>query len=212
MPNPPARHLGKDALRILTTQFGFEGKPHALHRQVDDQHSIFITIDPWRPRKKDSSARLIIGIARKDNNELRRTMLQPEWETWDKTVVQKRPPFIEGSPPTLFSNVTKRELGLQEWLDTYMPRLFDECANLPFIKAQLEQQKDDKDFTIRPRMFEEMLDGWTNEAEVEFLDSFFIPRLHAVDGPERTKRQAQIDRIRAWIAEHPDGIERELTD
>ncbi len=61
-------------------------------------------------------------------------------------------------------------------------------------------------------MLNSLLDGWSDEAEEEFL----VPMIATLDedwpnDPDKSIRQGRVDRIRAWIAEHPDGVERELT-
>ena len=67
------------------------------------------------------------------------------------------------------------------------------------------------DPTRFPRMMEALMGGWNDAHEEEFL----LPMVAQLDetwksDPDGSIRRGKIDRVRAWIEEHPDGVEREL--
>ena len=210
----PSQNLGREAFSQLVEKHGFTGDAPNLFKQVDSQHAFCVRISRWdgRPEGGDNSFVLGLGVARRDNNQLRDVLL-PGWGDWGKTLIETSPPFIEECPRPNFSYMLNSIEEIGQWADLWIPRLVDETTNLPFIKAKLDEYKTDIGFTIFPRLVEAMLDGWNDEAEEEFMDGHFLRQLGEdwKDDPDRSIRQGRLDRVREWIAEHPDGIERELT-
>ena len=56
-----------------------------------------------------------------------------------------------------------------------------------------------------------LMGGWNAAHEEEFLGPM-VAQLDEVwkSDPDGSERRGKIDRVRAWIDEHPGGVEREL--
>lgn len=62
-------------------------------------------------------------------------------------------------------------------------------------------------------MMTALMDGWDDAAEEEFMAPMLVQLEETWDSdPDGSVRRGKIERVRAWIAEHPDGVERELID
>ena len=101
------------------------------------------------------------------------------------------------------------------WLNRTVPRLV-ELTNYRYIADTLARHgaaAPGLDRTRFPRMTEALLGGWNDSHEEEFL----VPMVAQLDetwksDPGGLERRGKIDRVRAWIEQHPDGVERELLD
>ena len=184
--------------------------------EVDDQHSATVMVGPNFGERRTNQASIHLGVIRRDINDLWRELYSSTLSESHATVSNGHRPHFWREPDPHFSYMHHSERVIQEWLDVHITRLADEACNFGFVSAKLEELANSDSTTAKfatiPRFMTALLDGWTDEAEQEFMAPM-IAQLDEdwPDDPDKSKRHAKIDRIREWIAGHPDGIERELT-
>ena len=216
MSSRTTQNLGRLSKAILVEDYGFQTGvkfPFFLYLQTDDQHALCVSISPWT-KGRQQRAGFNFGIARRDNNELRQRVMQPDWETWNSVVFERGiGDFHPKVGDAHFLPATHTAADIADWLGTHIPILVEHCANLPFIKQKLEEYKSQNfDQAVGPLTVEAMLDGWTNEAETEIMESYWLKSVaEATNTGHQARMQDMVDLIRSWIDEHPDGVERDLT-
>lgn len=192
-----------------------------IRRVVDDQHALIFEDGQWH-RGSAGGYRLIdpsLKVARRDVNELRALVCDDGWDSWGATFDVTREISVEwldrpdGWPKISAFAGTEAQVG--PWLESWMPRFLEEGPRMPLLYTILERAK------INPNkvgaglwqlQMTAMLDGWTDEDEEVYCLS---PErnLRSRDDVDEEIREAALARIaktRAWVAEHPNGIEREL--
>lgn len=184
--------------------------------QVDSEHSAYVELSPWEGRRRNFAS-IRFGIARRDVNVLRKQLLQLELSEKFATITDREPYFFGMRSPR-FEYIFHTPDVIQQWLDEMIPRLKDEASNFNFLSVKMDQYSRHAEPSTRrsvhiPRFMTALLDGWSDDAEEEFLAPM-VAQLDEDwrDDPDGLIRQGRIDRVRAWIAEHPDGVERQLTD
>ena len=108
-----------------------------------------------------------------------------------------------------------REMDVAEWVETWLPEWAEKTPNMPLLTEVIAKQAASPNKGVRSRVrsvrwMTAMLDGWTDADEEEFHLSY--EREHPTEPDKPDTFLEHIGRARAWIAEHPDGIERELMD
>lgn len=223
------RNVGWEVANRLLDVHGFEQgtdlSPGEFRRIVDSQHAATVTFEKWDEKGGGAlTARFELGVARRDINELWRDLLQEGWSIWWPTLRERHPWFFnDGRPHSGMSYLTwsggprtYSEDEVAHWVDTYIPRLLDEAMSLSFVREHLAKYQTGKnvDQTRLPRIMNALLDGeWTEEADAELLGRL---RLRIEKNPPGTDNHAlavrQLAAVEKWLAEHPDGIDRELAD
>lgn len=209
-------NVGRELRDLLFNEHGFEQGPYeegAFLRRVDAQHGVLINSGRWdAPDAGSKSVSIRIGFARKDNNQLWHELLDERVHEWSSTI-HVSDPFGEG--PKSFIGTGGLRPDIAGWLNKTVPRLL-ELANYRYITDTLARHGaavQGLDRTRFPRMMEALMGGWNDAAEEEFL----APMVAQLDetwksDPDGSVRRGKIDRVRAWIAAHPDGVARELID
>ncbi len=219
-PMLPDPDKGRDVLcevaDALVERFGFsEMEPGVYMFEVDAQHSAKVLVSPWNGRRRNL-ARVQQAVIRRDVNDLRRELLQPDLPVWASSISNSRPrPHFFGEDDPRFDYKFHTPEFVQERLDEAIPRLLSEACTFEFFSDYLLKCWNDPKNrqTSQAQMFmTALLDGWSEEAEQEFL----APMVRSLDKDwddesKKAWQQGRVDRVRAWIAEHPDGVERELT-
>lgn len=211
------RYIGEE----LIERFGFEEDPESsggsYRRIVNSQHAVVATIGGWSkiPGGGTTIPMPKFGVARRDINELWHFLIPRLRGPWGSTVAEQ-PWFFGREPVSFIWTDTPGEVS--GWLDDVIPRLVAEAPHWSFVKAHMELTAALPTPASRmkarfPRMMTSLMEGWTDAAEEEFM----LPMLAQLDepwdsDPDGSMRRAKIARIRSWIEEHPDGVERELID
>jgi|GEM_PF-3803903 len=217
------RNVEAEVADRIVEKYGFERMPNKtvawFRLIVDSQHSAMVLFSKWDGPNGPTgglTAAFKFGIARRDINELWSELFGNELGIWRTTVEERWPFFEHGRPGAGLSYSEYSVQEVEEWVDLWVPRLI-ESSTLPFVKEKLDEfskrSRPTVDMTKTPRMMNKLLDGeWSDADEVEFLGSFheMIEKFPA-DDERVVLRKAQLERLRAWLAEYPDGIERELT-
>jgi len=207
-------NVGLELRDLLFTDHGFEQghRASSFLRRVDAQHGVVIRADRWTAAGGgDVSLGVLIGFARRDNNQLWNQLLDERVHEWRTTVDVLDP---VGTGLKSFIGVGGLRPDISGWLNRTVPRLL-ELANYRYIADTLAEQRVEYqgrlDPTVFPRMMEALMGGWNDACEEEFL----APMVAQLDetwksDPDGSIRRGKIDRVRAWIEQHPDGVEREL--
>lgn len=208
-------NLGKAVVDRLIANHGFETSERIgeFRCVVDSQHALVYEDKQWHRSRSGgySSVDAWLKVARRDVNELRSHVMDDEWSVWGPTFDVTRE-----VRPGAFKVFFGTDADVEPWIDGWLPRFVEVAPHLPLLSSVLEKASSNprqKDGVRWVRWMTAMLDGWSVEDEEEFLG----PLLDGIDSPDlseefRARRQGRIDRTRAWVAEHPNGIERELTD
>lgn len=208
-------NLGRAVADRLIGQHGFEETDRIgeLRRIVDSQHALVFDDGHWHRGSKGGykSVNARLYVARRDVNELRAHVYSDDWLTWGPTFdVTKAVGVSDGF-------IFGTEEDVDPWIESWLPRFVAEGPHLPLLRSVLEKESaysKPRDGLRWVRWMSAMLDGWSDADEEEFLSS--IESILAVreDVPEEQRNSAQgrVDRTRAWVGEHPNGIEREFSD
>ena len=207
-------NVGLELQELLFTEHGFEqGHSGGLFlRRMDAQHGVVIKASRWTAAGGgDRKLGVLIGFARRDNNLLWRDLINERVNEW-RTTVDVLDPVGTGYKNFIGTDGLRPDIA--GWLNKTVPRLV-ELANYRYISDTLAEQgvayEGRLDPTRFPRMMEALLGGWNDAHEEEFL----APMVAQLDetwksDPDGSERRGKIDRVRAWIEQHPDGVEREL--
>jgi len=204
----------------LVERFGFseDAEYGGVYRRImDSQHAVSVRMGGWDclPGGGTPIPLPDFGVSRRDINELWHDLLNPRVKKWVDTVSGSLHFF--GRPQDSF-NYKDTPQTVREWTDEWIPRLIDEVPHLSFVEAQMalkakHEYQSTRNSVQVPRMMTALMAGWTEAAEAEFMTPLLVQLGETWDTDlDRSMRQGKIDRVRAWISEHPDGIERELTD
>lgn len=191
-------------------------------KQMDAQHWVGVTLSPpFRDRSPStpSRAQARCMVSRLDINKLRRELFDADPEDWFPSVTEAPGPWFFGEPPVFLEHEALGEPPppwlvqvpsepLRPWLDKQVLRLEREGPSLSFVRRQLELSG--PKLLRGPWICNRLLDGWDDEAE-EALSNW-ARELAEEDNDAARAAEEKIGRVRAWIAEHPDGVERELAD
>lgn len=217
--------LGRVVRDRLIDQHGFSemNRIGQIQRIVDEQHALIFEDGQWH-RSREGGYRHIspsLKVARRDINELRAYVMDDGWESWFATFDVTKEIGLEwldrpaGRPKGFPFAGTESQV--DSWLDSWMPRFAEQAPRMPLLYKILERAK------LKPHKvgagewqvwMTAMLDGWADEHEERFL----IPKDTALreredlDEVQLARLRGRVERTRAWIAEHPNGIERELMD
>jgi len=220
-------NVGRAVRDRLIGEHGFEetGDPYfgTLRKVVDSQRALIFEDHDW-DRSSEGGSREVsaqLKIARRDVNELRAYVSDDGWDSWGATFDVTKEISVEwlDRPDgwSRFSAFAGTEAQVDPWLESWISRFVDEGPRMPLLYTILERAK------INPNKvgasewqvwMTAMLDGWTEADEQQFL----IPKDIALrertdlDEDQRFRLRGRVERTRAWVAEHPDGIERELMD
>ena len=209
-------NVGLELRDLLFAEHGFEQghRDGSFLRRVDSQHGLVIRASRWAAAGGgDVSLGVLIGFARRDNNQLWNQLLDERVHEWRTTVSVLDP---VGTGYKSFIVVDGLRPDIAGWLNETVPRLV-ELTNYRYIADALAEQREAYegrlDPTLFPRMMEALMGGWNDAREEEFL----APMVAQLDemwksDPDGSMRRGKIDRVRAWIEQHPDGVERELID
>ena len=233
-------NAGRAVRDFLIGENGFAecDSEYKISRRVDRQHSLIFEDGHWHrgPKGGYTTVSPKLWVARRDLNDLSREISNPgsvrNWECRPTLNVTAHLD-IEWALPHRLSSQSRTFKGPEEWLppwvDSWLPVFADKAPHMPFLTEVLAKQSNgtraQRDWVRGWRKLTAMLDGsWTEAHDEEFLAP--IERFLAdPESNESTRtlpkeklaklivnRQAVLDRTRAWLAEHPDGIERELMD
>ncbi|MEM7095247.1 MAG: hypothetical protein AAF567_19770 [Actinomycetota bacterium] len=132
--------------------------------------------------------------------------------SWSGTVMERSSSRFAGRPPDRWNAHECSREDVASYLERWVPTL-DEVANLSFVDAYVDARNPATGsyLHLQARIANRMLWGWDAEDEAMLVDD--LERFsHVKEGhPTRVQMQAVYERRVAWIAAHPDGIERELT-
>lgn len=216
-----SRDVHREVHDALIGRFGYTHRDTGRFTiDVDSQHQALVVVGPNFGQRRTNQAEIGLGVIRRDVRDLESELLHDRLPEWRATIRNATKPHFWGEPDPYFSYLRHTSEDVQEWLDGNIPRLVTEACNYGFVAMKLEEAAShgssyaaSSDRTWSSRLATALLDGWTDEAEDEFM-SVLVSELEAEDrhDVDRSKRQGRIDRVRAWIAEHPDGIERECFD
>lgn len=211
------RFIGDD----LIERFGFEADPDAsggvYRRIIDSENAVEVLIDGWSrvPGGGTPMPRPIFGVARRDINELWHELLDERMRPWAATV-SEQPWFFDRERMSF--RYSSSPADVSGWLDDVIPQLVARAPHWSFVKAHMELSaalptKAGRMKVQFPRMMTALMEGWNDAAEEEFLSPMIaqLDEIWDLD-PDGSMRRAKIERIRAWIEEHPDGVEREMID
>ena len=212
------RDIHREIRDALVDRFGYTHRRQGRFTlEVDSEHSAVLVVGPNFGERRTNEARIWLGVMRRDINDLWRELLSKSLSEWFPTINNSEPYFFGEADPN-FSHLFHTPEVIQEWLDAYIPRLASELCNYRFVSQRIDEYARNgvpaAGHPGRLQLFvTALLDGWTDEAEEEFLAPM-VAQLDEDwrDDPDGSIRQGRIDRVRAWIAEHPDGVERQLTD
>lgn len=214
-----SRDVQREVRDALIDRFGFSYRPSGWFiREVGAQHSAVVLVGP-NYGERTNEARISLGVSRRDVNELWHELVDTGLPLWRATILNGPEPHFWGEPDPFFTYLLHTPEDVQDWMGEHIPRLVSEVCNFGFITAKFSEAvgshpDDGQYFRLwYPRLVNAMLDGWTDEAEQEFI----APMIARLDedwdsDPDKSIRQGRIDKIRAWIAENPGGIERECVD
>lgn len=218
---PASWNIGLFVADLLVDQHGFEqlDAPSHFLKKVDGQHAALVSMSPWdrEPPGGHDRPSVYFGVARRDINELWRDLIRETIDPWKATTNVS----FSADDPSLgsLSYLTTSRDDVAEFVDEWIPKMLAERTNLASVEAELTRRRRRTtvanglmkgDPTVFPRMMNALLDGWTEEEEAEFMGE--LQGRHDFLNPEpRARVAAQMERVRAWVAEHPDGVERELT-
>ena len=194
-------NVGREVRAHVTERFGFvddDVHPGRYRRAVDAQHQLVITDDSWDLGKNGghSTANLQFQVARRDINELWKELLNPDIGLWWPTVKVNRLLFDGNSR----LGAVRVAAEVAEYCDEWVLKFIEEAPVLSYVHEMFEAA-----LPIRPlwqatriaRMLDTLLEGeWSEIAEEEFFP----------DQITTVKQEA----IRAWVVEHPDGVERDV--
>ena len=227
---------GRAVREYLVAHHAFEecDVPGRLFRVVDQQHALVFHdgLAHVGPRGGYTEVRAQLHVARRDLNELIREILDLNdpwaWEWWPTFDVTRHlgiewaMPQHPSATPTYFKGP---EEWMERWIDSWLPLFEEKAPSMAFLMDVFARNSNrDIGHKAHRRKFTAMLDGWTDADEEEFLapvERFLAdPESHesAKELPRATfvrlvaNRRSELDRTRAWLAEHPNGIERELMD
>ncbi len=220
-------NIGLDVAERICERYGFSAEERkstgVFVRVMDAQHAVTISLVPWQkaPPKGGSQVSVSFGVSRRDITDLREELFDDVVSQWWWTVTE--PPRFFDQPFGNWASTAERSQ-ITEWVDLWVPRLIEEAPLLSFIEQWWHR-------TVAPRedgssanwdsrtdvgrLCNQLLWGLTPEAEEELLVPFeqLIEQIGPDDKYKRhDKMVAQAARIRAWLADHPNGIERELVD
>ena len=221
------RNVGREVGDLLEEEYGFERSevPGRYFRIEDAQHALVYKDGHWHVRRDswkgggDSTVSAQLWVARLDINELSKgTFQRKDRGGWWPTVNVTREirPWGFGSYTGRFEGFDRtREMDVAEWVETWLPEWAEKTPNMPLLTEVIAKQaaspNNGVQATVRSvRWMTAMLDGWTDADEEEFHLSY--EREHPPEPDKPDTFLEHIGRARAWIAEHPDGIERELMD
>lgn len=207
-------NIGLYVADLLTDQHGFEQleEPSHFRKVVDSQHAAFVSISPWdrKPPGGYDSPSVRFGVARRDINELWAKLINDRVEPWRSTVSFS---YSETERVGSFLYFEHSQDDVEGFVDEWMPKMVAEHTNLASVERRLGEVRRSgrMDTTFIPRMMNALLDGWTEADSVEFLGELSNRIENLSDQDDRERIHRQIERVKAWVAEHPDGVERELT-
>ncbi|MEM7095243.1 MAG: hypothetical protein AAF567_19750 [Actinomycetota bacterium] len=206
----------------LRESFGFSawsesertGADGCFEHVVDEQHAVIVVIDGFgRGDGAGSVPSLTVSLSRRDINELLAELsLASDVGPWRHTVLEKTwRPFLDRTHPSWIGSRTTAD-EVAEYLDEWTPLLLA-AANLPFIEGymnEVDPQSGEVEYRS-VRIANRMLWGW-DAGDDALLEADRDRFAHGPEGhPLRIRVEAEYERRVAWIAAHPDGIERELT-
>ncbi|MEM7095242.1 MAG: hypothetical protein AAF567_19745 [Actinomycetota bacterium] len=224
MPLPREHNVGLDVAEHLVGVYGFvpAAKKWAglFHREMDAQHTVSASLSPYTRSAPGGGARVSVDfwVSRLDIMSLQKqvfdNVVMPRW--W--TIAEPARFFGQPRGGWASMSVLEDRSPIYEWLDEWVPRLVEEGPSLSFIESwwarPIGRERSGWSHRYGDRwVCNQMLCGWSDEAERELLGPF--EELIASTDRESTEHAmytAQLERVRRWIDEHPDGIERELID
>lgn len=201
-----SRNAGREVQSHLLTRFGFvndEDRPGRYRLPVDAQHQLVITDGTWGKSKEGghTSANLYFQVARRDINELRGQILN-DMGVWWPTLKVDTILFDGDRTVGHLSDFRLDAAAVSAFCDLWVPRFVAEAPRLSYIHEMFAAARAHEKLarsTKIPRMLDSMLEGtWSSDAEAEFFPGLIVP-----DDQEK---------IRRWVAENPNGIERELAN
>ena len=202
---------------MLIEQYGFENTERydVFRKIVDSQHAMIIEDRSSEATKSTnhSSVHLRFELARRDINEMWRDMINDNIGPWRATIPVDLLLFDPLTEAMISSGALDQD-GVKAYFETYMPQ-FESLANLAGVNKAIDAIANHPKQQGRERVarhMQAMLNGWTDADEEEFHapgDRFMEAN------PDHSAYQVWEQRLtatRSWLAEHPNGIERELAD
>ncbi|MEM7094424.1 MAG: hypothetical protein AAF567_15590 [Actinomycetota bacterium] len=224
---PREHNIGLDVAEHLLEVYGFVPAAQKwaglFHREIDAQHTVSVNLSPFQTRPPGGGSQVSVDfwVSRLDVMSLQK-------QVFDNVVMPRWWTIMEGfrffdQPPGIWSfmSVAEDRAPMFAWLDVWVPRLVEEGPSLPFIESNFERYRvaaGPDGYGWSPQFGDrwvcnQMLWGWSDDAERELLGPF--EELIASTDRESIQHAtytAQLERIRRWVDQHPDGIERELID
>jgi len=207
----------------LSSQFGYEevGHPSVLQRRIDNQHLVQASIRPFNRGAAGTRAGVEFALGRRDINELMIDVFSSPLGSWTASVLELRGDHrFLGRPDGHWIVGEATEADVDAFLERWVPPL-DGIANLAFIEEYIatnDPEWDDENRDRVKQMFwstavaNRMLSGWSPERDEHFLQYRIDSVAHfEPDSRMRVLTEGQVVTIREWIAENPNGVERELT-
>ena len=200
----------------LLERFGFEADriEGSFVRRIDAQHAVMMEINGFgRGPNAGTNPSYEVWLARRDINELRIELAtgSRKLRPWSGTLREPpASPFL-GRPVPGWQSITMTEEMVAGYLEKWIPPL-DGLANLGFMEKQMTTTSPitgEQSYRI-VRIPNRMLSGWRDEDELLIEQELASVQQYGPEVVVRVEMEAKIERVRAWIAEHPDGVEREL--
>lgn len=218
-------NVGLDVFERMRDFHGFDVRSkkvsNQLERSIDAEHAVGIFLSPWQKAPPTGGRRVTVAfsVSRQDISRLQAKLRGHPDGSWSWAASEPRPFF--GQSEGVWASGDDRD-EIESWIDAWVPTLVSEAPSLGFIEAWWEHTRppaEDADQTgiwfgryQWPRICNQLLWGWTAEAETELLEPYV--KITERFGPEHrlyARRTEIVERVRSWIAEHPDGIDRQLT-
>lgn len=188
-----------------------------FRKVLDGQHAALVTADPTGGNR---ACFLQLGYARRDINELVWQLQGVLGDPWRRTAKfmfdESEAPFPEFSGYPELPLLSTPE-AVTEWMERWLPK-FEARLGLDEVVAELRAQIDDapparvdarRRGRILPLMANQMLSGWRGAPdEQEYFTH--LERWEAEGGSTQPMYRRLLDNAVAWIAEHPNGVDREL--
>ena len=205
----------------LINNHGFEWIDERLVGIVDEQHSVVAIFTSFeRGPNKGHRTGFDLGLSRLDINEAL-SEADPELgrDRYMPTIMGKV--LLPEHPPQYWSSRSTEQVEIDQMIDDWLPKL-EAVANLQFIEEQLATQyastvgQDDQLLRIAflnnwlTYAVNIALSGWTasrhDQLFAHYRDAY---RDFPPDTPGWQRFENDIAALESWIADNPNGIERE---
>lgn len=212
-------NMGLEAAERLVERFGFDrtGMKNGWMRKMVGDHAVLAMLEPWKEKSPHGGTRTSVtfAVARTDMNQLWHDLISSGVSPIWPTVAERGSLGFFGQRTNGWISALHTTEEMFAWIDEWVPHMLEErITSLEFVEEQLTFQharivrlKRPSDWTHVPRFMLRLVQGgWTTADEEEFI----APRVARIEAASGLKLEPQLredlERLRAWMAEHPDGI------